>query len=140
MDSNNKGEEKEKRGKYSVKVIPDTIQDDIKTNLKDVANMPTVSNVKVDNEGHNLSKEQQGFFKDSKITDEKGNLKVMYHGTGRADRVGYYFDPNRATSGPMAYFTDNQEIAENYSKDKKDTSLDYDERYNDYHTQFRVKT
>ena len=63
----------------------------------------------------------------------------MYHGTGRADRVGYYFDPNRATSGPMAYFTDNQEIAENYSKDKKDTSLDYDERYNDYHTQFRVK-
>lgn len=139
LDSNNKGEEKEKRGKYSVKVIPDTIQDDIKTNLKDVANMPTVSNVKVDNEGHNLSKEQQGFFKDSKITDEKGNLKVMYHGTGRADRVGYYFDPNRATSGPMAYFTDNQEIAENYSKDKKDTSLDYDERYNDYHTQFRVK-
>lgn len=139
LDSNNKGEEKEKRGKYSVKVIPDTIQDDIKTNLKDVANMPTVSNVKVDNEGHNLSKEQQGFFKDSKITDEKGNLKVMYHGTGRADRVGYYFDPNRETSGPMAYFTDNQEIAENYSKDKKDTSLDYDERYNDYHTQFRVK-
>lgn len=139
LDSNNKGEEKEKRGKYLVKVIPDTIQDDIKTNLKDVANMPTVSNVKVDNEGHNLSKEQQGFFKDSKITDEKGNLKVMYHGTGRADRVGYYFDPNRATSGPMAYFTDNQEIAENYSKDKKDTSLDYDERYNDYHTQFRVK-
>ena len=139
LDSNNKGEEKEKRGKYSVKVIPDTIQDDIKTNLKDVANMPTVSNVKVDNEGHNLSKEQQGFFKDSKITDEKGNLKVMYHGTGRADRVGYYFDPNRATSGPMAYFTYNQEIAENYSKDKKDTSLDYDERYNDYHTQFRVK-
>lgn len=139
LDSNNKGEEKEKRGKYSVKVIPDTIQDDIKTNLKDVANMPTVSNVKVDNEGHNLSKEQQGFFKDSKITDEKGNLKVMYHGTGRADRVGYYFDPNRATSGPMAYFTDNQEIAENHSKDKKDTSLDYDERYNDYHTQFRVK-
>lgn len=139
LDSNNKGEEKEKRGKYSVKVIPDTIQDDIKTNLKDVAIMPTVSNVKVDNEGHNLSKEQQGFFKDSKITDEKGNLKVMYHGTGRADRVGYYFDPNRATSGPMAYFTDNQEIAENYSKDKKDTSLDYDERYNDYHTQFRVK-
>lgn len=95
--------------------------------------------ITVDNEGHNLSKGQQEFFKDSQIIDENGNLKVMYHGTGRADRVGYYFDPNRATSGPMAYFTDNQEIAENYSKDKKDTSLDYDERYNDYHTQFRVK-
>lgn len=139
LDSNNKGEEKEKKGKYSVKVIPDTTQEDVKTNQKEIANMPTVSNVEVDNEGHNLSKEQQEFFKDSKITDEKGNLKVMYHGTGRADRVGYYFDPNRATSGPMAYFTDNKEIAENYSKDKKDTSLDYDERYDDYHTQFRVK-
>lgn len=139
LDSNNKGEEREKKGKYSVKVIPDTTQEDVKTNQKEIANMPTVSNVEVDNEGHNLSKEQQEFFKDSKITDEKGNLKVMYHGTGRADRVGYYFDPNRATSGPMAYFTDNKEIAENYSKDKKDTSLDYDERYDDYHTQFRVK-
>lgn len=139
LDSNNKGEEKEKKGKYSVKVIPDTTQEDVKTNQKEIANMPTVSNVEVDNEGHNLSKEQQEFFKDSKITDEKGNLKVMYHCTGRADRVGYYFDPNRATSGPMAYFTDNKEIAENYSKDKKDTSLDYDERYDDYHTQFRVK-
>lgn len=69
----------------------------------------------------------------------KRQLESNVSCTGRADRVGYYFDPNRATSGPMAYFTDNQEIAENYSKDKKDTSLDYDERYNDYHTQFRVK-
>lgn len=32
----------------------------------------------------------------------------MNHGTGRADRVGYYFDPNKATSGPMAYFTDDK--------------------------------
>lgn len=83
--------------------------------------------IAVDNEGHNLSKGQQEFFKDSQIIDENGNLKVMYHGTGRADRVGYYFDPNRVTSGPMAYFTDNKEIAENYSKEKQDTSIDYDE-------------
>ena len=38
----------------------------------------------------------------------------------------------------MAFFTDNREIAERYSRDKADTSLAYDEEYSDYYTQFRV--
>ncbi len=33
--------------------------------------------ITVDNEGHNLSKGQQEFFKDSQIIDENGNLKVI---------------------------------------------------------------
>lgn len=49
-----------------------------------------------------------------------------------------YFNPDRATSGPMAFFTDNKEIAENYSRDKSDTSLAYEEEYDSYETQFRV--
>ena len=61
-----------------------------------------------------------------------------YHGTARADRVGTVFLPERATSGPMAFFTDNKRIAENYARDKADTSLAYDEEYADYYTQFRV--
>ena len=61
-----------------------------------------------------------------------------FHGTSRADRVGNVFLPERATSGPMAFFTDNREIAERYSRDKADTSLAYDEEYSDYYTQFRV--
>ena len=61
-----------------------------------------------------------------------------YHGTARADRVGTVFLPERATSGPMAFFTDNKGIAENYARDKADTSLAYDEEYADYYTQFRV--
>lgn len=79
--------------------------------------------LKKDNKGRTLTKEQQDFFKDSKVIDDNGNLKIMYHGTKRADRVGTYFDPIRATSGPMAFFTDNQEIATRYSNDKNDTSL-----------------
>lgn len=62
-----------------------------------------------------------------------------YHGTARADRVGTVFLPERATSGPMAFFTDNRDIAANYARDKADTSLAYDEEYDDYYTQFRVK-
>ena len=62
-----------------------------------------------------------------------------FHGTGRGDRVGTVFLPERATSGPMAFFTDNREIAENYARDKRDTSIQYDKEYGDYYTQFRAK-
>lgn len=69
-----------------------------------------------------------------------GYNEAGHHGTRRGDRVGNVFLPERATSGPFAYFTDNREIAENYSRDKADTSTAYDERYDNYHTQFRVQT
>lgn len=65
------------------------------------------------------------------------NIKA-FHGTSRGDRVGNVFLPERATSGPMAFFTDRREVAERYSRDKADTSLAYDEEYSDYYTQFRV--
>ena len=87
-----------------------------------------------DVKGRTLSKQQQEYFKNSKARDENGNLKVYYHGTSRADRVGTVFDPERATSGPMAYFTDNEQIASNYARDKRDTSIAYDERYDSYYT------
>lgn len=61
-----------------------------------------------------------------------------YHGTARADRVGTVFRPDRATSGPMAFFTSDPNIAANYAKDKSDTSLAYDEEYDGYYSQFRV--
>ncbi|MEE0840930.1 MAG: hypothetical protein U0L72_10380, partial [Acutalibacteraceae bacterium] len=77
-----------------------------------------------------------------KMVDEeakrKGYTVKAYHGTARADRVGTVFRPDRATSGPMAYFTDSKEIASNYARDKADTSLAYDGEYDSYYTQFRV--
>lgn len=84
---------------------------------------PAFSLPETDNQSRKLSAEQQEFFKDSKVRDEDGKLKPVYHGTKRADRVGYYFDPAKATSGPMAFFTDDVEIATNYSKSKQDTSI-----------------
>lgn len=66
------------------------------------------------------------------------NIKA-YHGTARADRVGNVFRPERATSGPMAFFTDSKEIAGNYARDKADTSIAYDSDYDSYYTQFRVQ-
>lgn len=91
-----------------------------------------------DTEGRELSSEQQDFFALAQTRDENGVLKPFYHGTRRADRVGTVFDPSRATSGPMAYFTDNRTIADHYARDKADTSLAYDSDYDSYETQFRV--
>ena len=69
-----------------------------------------------------------------------GYTVKAYHGTSRGDRVGNVFLPERATSGPMAFFTDNRVIAEGYSKGKQDTSMAYDPDFDRYETQFRIKT
>jgi transcriptional regulator with XRE-family HTH domain len=51
-----------------------------------------------------------------------------YHGANRVDRIvkSGKFDPKRATSGPMAFFTTKPEMASNYAVGKQDTSL-YDD-------------
>lgn len=72
----------------------------------------------------------------SKVRDENGKPLVVYHGTQRPDRVGYKFDPKRATSGPMQYFTSDPEVASNYAKGKKDNSIGTEE---DYADRFRFK-
>lgn len=53
-----------------------------------------------DSEGRQLSAEQREYFKDSKVVDQNGNLKVLYHGTPNGNftvfRDGSYFTDNRA--------------------------------------------
>lgn len=100
----------------------------------------TRHSLEVDSQGNELTEAQQRRYKHvaPELRDEDGKIKPFYHGTARADRVGYVFDPKRATSGPMAYFTDDPDIATNYSKDKADTSLAYDSDYDSYETQFQV--
>ena len=46
-----------------------------------------------DNQGRNLTKEQQEYFKDSKVRDEDGNLRVVYHGSSEDFTV---FDRTKA--------------------------------------------
>lgn len=90
-----------------------------------------------DSKGNDLTTDQDKFFKNSAVRDKNKNLKPMYHGTSRADRVGTVFRPERATSGPMAFFTDDESIAQNYARDKEDTSLKL-EGAGDYHKMFRM--
>lgn len=51
-------------------------------NKKDTAGKePAFSIPETDNQGRTLSKEQQEFFKDSKVRDDNGKLLEVYHGT-----------------------------------------------------------
>jgi hypothetical protein len=64
---------------------------------------------------YKLSPEQEEYFKDSKIRDENGNLKTLYHGTSTDFNQ---FAPDRIQQGNLGrgfYFTDNKDIADSYA-------------------------
>lgn len=66
-----------------------------------------------DSSGRELTKEQAEFFKDSKVRDENGNLKVMYHGS---ERAGFHvFDPSYSDDGISLFFVDSNDVAKSYS-------------------------
>lgn len=81
------------------------------------------ANTGTDSEGRQLSQGQQEYFKDSKATDENGNLLVLYHGTPNGDFN--IFDRNKlgettlSTDSKLGFhFTENKEFAELYSNGK----------------------
>ena len=88
----------------------------------------SLSTNNVDSQGRTLTKQQQEYFKDSKVRDENGNLKVMYHGTEANAGIPkeYWFnvfDIDRAGShgnmlGNGFYFTSNKEHAQQYAHTK----------------------
>ena len=74
-----------------------------------------------DNQGRELSEEQQEYFKDSKVRDENGNLLTMYHGT-RSDfnvfdmnRAGQNYEGGWSALGKGFYFTPDIEVAKDFS-------------------------
>lgn len=74
--------------------------------------------INVDSNGRKLSDGQKKYFKDSKIVDDNGNLKVVYHGTGSeftefsCDFIGR----QGSAEGRGFYFTDQEEKAIGYQK------------------------
>lgn len=72
-----------------------------------------------DSDGRKLSEAQQGFFKDSKILDEDGNLLVVYHGTD-ADFTVFDRTKGRSTMDIQGMFFSPWELdAEGYGSDVK---------------------
>lgn len=73
-----------------------------------------------DTEGTQLTKEQADFFKDSKVRDKDGNLKVMYHGS--PSKFTIFEDKpsiNGRVYGDGFYFTENSKDAKAWGKGGK---------------------
>ena len=71
-----------------------------------------------DNEGRRLTEAQQDYFKDSKVRDAEGRLKVVYHGSGAVFTKfsADFMSQNGSSEGQGFYFTDYKPMAEGYSK------------------------
>ena len=71
-----------------------------------------------DSEGRSLTEAQQDYFKDSKVRDAEGRLKVVYHGSGAifTKFSADFMSQNGSSEGQGFYFTDYKPMAEGYSK------------------------
>lgn len=70
-----------------------------------------------DNQGRELSPQQQEYFKDSKAIDDKGNLKELYHGTPNDFSVFNYdkLGTNGTLLGKGFYLTDDINVGKAYA-------------------------
>lgn len=106
---------------------------------KDGEDIPFARRQKIDPKAEHPTEtpEFKRWFGGSKVVDKDGKPVRVYHGTQRPDRIGNRFRKNRATSGPMSFFTEDPELASSYATGKQDTSL-YNEDQN-YETWFKAK-
>ena len=66
-----------------------------------------------DSDGNKLTEEQAEYFKNSKMRDENGNLKPMYHGSN--DGGFHVFDRRYSDDHTSFFFVDSNEVASSYS-------------------------
>lgn len=81
-------------------------------------NNTTQTNTAVDNQGRTLSKQQQEYFKNSKVRDDNGKLLTVYHGSSNQFTI---FDQNRAGKSTKDasigfWFTETREGADNFNR------------------------
>ena len=91
---------------------------DEQSRLEAVNAIPDVQFSIRDSEGRILTEAQQDYFKDSKVRDAEGRLKVVYHGSGAVFTKfsADFMSQNGSAEGQGFYFTDYKPMAEGYSK------------------------
>ena len=96
--------------------IAPTSNDDIRYMKKP----STTVQIAKDNQGRILTRQQQEYFKNSKVRDDKGNLKTVYHGTDKKFTVfNYdYLGKNGTANGKGFYLADDINVAKSYSDGK----------------------
>nr|DAS65360.1 MAG TPA: Large polyvalent protein associated domain 23 [Bacteriophage sp.] len=73
-----------------------------------------------DNQGNKLSKEQQEYFKDSKVRDDNGKLKRYYNGGGDYTAFDNTKMSDQSKWGKGIYLTELKDIAKMYGDDVKE--------------------
>lgn len=99
-------EQLKRRFDKAYKEMSKTTTGKVDSNLTKEADSDTKYSIS-DNQGRQLTKEQQEYFKDSKVRDENGNLLTMYHGTPNGDFTVFK---------DGTYFTQNKEYADRYQE------------------------
>ena len=82
-------------------------------NTKPTADPDIRFSLSADSEGRKLSAGQREYFKDSKVVDDSGHLKVMYHGT--QDGGFHEFSGDYSDDAISFFFTDSNDVAASYS-------------------------
>ncbi len=117
-------------GTSSSKIISDIknyFEDGIIPEINNSLNEFRYSIPDTDSDGNKLSAGQQEYFKDSKVRDENGNLRVVYHGTNAefyTFRQSGQRGDNGAFGGIGFYFTDDKNMASRYGKNVLNVYLD----------------
>lgn len=88
-----------------------------------------------DNQGRTLSKQQQDFFKDSKIKDKDGNLLEVYHGTNNGEFTIFNKDyigssNDKGWYGEGFYFATHEGEAKTYGQQVKKAYLNIKNPFN----------
>lgn len=119
----------ENKGKNSDFSISDTMyrlpKNNINNNVRTMKNNTSKNNninttTQVDSQGRLLSKQQQEYFKDSKVRNENGNLEVVYHTTTNVGEQFNVFDPRntdfyRFGNQIVNYYTNSKEMSGSYA-------------------------
>ena len=87
--------------------------DEIMDKVKKELSIDSRKSVKLNSEGNPLSEGQQNYFKNSKVVDNQGRLKVMYHGSPEASFT--VFNPEFSDDEISLFFVDNEEVAMGYA-------------------------
>lgn len=88
-------------------------------NVRYLKKSETTLSTEKDNLGRSLSKQQQEYFKNSKVRDANGKLKEVYHGTPYDFNIFKYdkLGENTSSLGAGFYFTDKKQTGEEYARD-----------------------
>ena len=105
---NNSIPQKTKKVKSDKTVINKDMQKNGKNTVRDLKKQNSeLTKVQYDSTGKKITKQQQEYFKNSKVRDENGILLEVYHGTNKGGFT--VFNRN------MNYYTSNEKVAKSYT-------------------------